>query len=115
MALNLNTTTPKKLLAEFKKAIDEGHVVTWSYNANGDFTHDVDQWRGEALMRPVIVEGTRLTFNFLRRKTDKTSRELYAIYHGRLAESFLAHLDTVFDDVSATALGTVGDRMAVAA
>ena len=30
MAINLMTNTPNKLLAAFKKAIDDGHVATWS-------------------------------------------------------------------------------------
>jgi hypothetical protein len=43
MAINFETTTPKKLLAAFKKAIDDGHVKTWRYDADGDFIHTPDQ------------------------------------------------------------------------
>jgi hypothetical protein len=115
MALTLITQTPNKLLGDLKKAIDGGHIKTWSYNTNGDFTHTPDQWKDEALMRPVVTDGQKLTFNFLRRRADKTSMELYAIYHGRLAESFLAHFDTMFDDARITALATGSDRMAAVA
>jgi hypothetical protein len=114
MALNFDTATPNKLLAAFKKAIDDGHVDTWSYNAAGDFTHIPPQWKGEALMRPEVFAG-RLTFSFLRKRTEKTSRELYAVYHGRLAESFLVHCDQLFDNVSATALATNSDRLVAVA
>jgi hypothetical protein len=39
MALLFKTNTPQALLNDFKKKIDEGHVVTWSYDKDGDFTH----------------------------------------------------------------------------
>ncbi len=43
MALYLYTDRPKGLLADFKRKIDEGHVVTWAYDNDGDFSHTVDQ------------------------------------------------------------------------
>jgi hypothetical protein len=44
MALLFKTNVPQALLNDFKK-IDEGHVVTWSCDRDGDFTHTPDQWR----------------------------------------------------------------------
>jgi hypothetical protein len=43
MAVYFETKTPNKLLNAFKKAIDDGHVVTWSQDKDGDFTHSVEQ------------------------------------------------------------------------
>ena len=39
---------PSQLLSTFKKAIDDGHVKTWSYDTVGDFTHTPDQWKYKA-------------------------------------------------------------------
>ncbi len=37
MALHFKTDDPKKLLSAYKKAIDDGHIKTWSYDQDGDF------------------------------------------------------------------------------
>lgn len=114
MALNFNTDNPQKLLAEFKKAIDEGRVSTWSYDKDNDFTHTPDQWKNRAWLRPKI-ETNKLTFYIIRPEKISISSEVYAIYHGRFIESMLHHCDTLFSEGSATALSTVGDDVAQAA
>ncbi|HEV2628996.1 MAG TPA: hypothetical protein VGV41_10170 [Pseudolabrys sp.] len=111
MAINFETANPQALLAAFKKAIDEGHVVTWSYDANGNFTHTPSQWKDEAVLRPSIYTGW-LVMNFYRRKSDKTSPGLYAVYHGRFIESMLAHCDKLFSNGTATSMPTNADRLA---
>jgi hypothetical protein len=103
MAINLITDTPNKLLATFKKAIDEGHVVTWSYDKDGDFTHTATQWKGQAWLRPSVVEKERLVLNIIRPQNSKVSLEVYAIYHGRFIESMLAHCNQLFTSGRATA------------
>ena len=104
MALYFDTGTPKKLLATFKKAIDDGHVVTWSYDKKGDFTHNVDQWRHKAWLRPKIVDGKTLILSILRPQGAKVSSEVYAIYHGRFIESMLRHCDETFVTARASSL-----------
>jgi hypothetical protein len=73
MAINFETATPKKLLAAFKKAIDDGHVKTWKYDPDGDFIHTPPQWEEEGWLRPSIFEGKRLTMNFIGRAGKKKS------------------------------------------
>jgi hypothetical protein len=111
MAINFETTTPKNLLALFKKAIDEKHVVTWSYDKYDNFTHTPDQWKGKAVMRPTIFEGKWLVMNFYA-KEGKASKALYGVYHGRFIESMLTHCDQSFTGATATALPTNADRVA---
>jgi hypothetical protein len=108
MAINFETSDPHNLLASFKKAINAKHVVTWSYDADGDFTHTPDQWKNRAWLRPVIYQG-RLTMNLLGRKSVVTSKELYGVYHGRFIESMLAHCDSLFTSAIATAMPTNSD------
>jgi hypothetical protein len=108
MAILFRTTNASGLLTAFKKAIDEGRVVTWAYDQDGDFTHTAEQWRNAAWLRPKsIPEG--LAVNILCPKNRAISTEVYAIYHGRFIESLLAHYDSLFVDASATAKATQDD------
>lgn len=109
MALHFRTNTPKKLLAAFKKAIDEGKVVTWSYDADGDFTHTAQQWKSLAWLRPKVIEKEGLVLTILKPKNSKISSEVYAIYHGRFIESMLVHCDSLFTQAEATAYPADGD------
>lgn len=115
MSLTFYTQQPRALLDTFKKAIKDGHVVTWSCDKDGDFTHTLEQWKNQAWMRPVIKQGG-LVMNFIGNpRATKPMRELYAIYHGRFAELMLAHCDKQFDNVSASALAASGDQVSTAA
>ena len=109
MAIHIKTNTPKRLLSTFKKAIDDGHVSTWSYDSEGDFTHTADQWIRRAWLRPKIIEKTELILFILSPKETKLSSTLYAVYHGRFIESVLRHCDTLFDTANATAQPEDGD------
>jgi hypothetical protein len=111
MAINLITDTPNKLLATFKKAIDEGHVATWSYDKDGDFTHTATQWKGLAWLCPSVVEKERLVLNIMPPQNSKVSSEVYAIYHGRFIESMLAHCDQLFTSGRASALPDNNDSV----
>jgi hypothetical protein len=109
MAIHFKTATPKKLLAAFKKAIDDGKVVTWSYDADNDFTHTAQQWKARAWLRPTVIEREDLVFTILKPQNSKISSEIYAIYHGRFIESMLVHCDSLFKEAFATALPEDGD------
>ena len=65
MSLKFDTSTPNALLKAFKEAIDAKHVITWTYDKDGDFTHNTDQWRNRAWLRPTVYEGTSLNFRIL--------------------------------------------------
>ncbi len=109
MAIHFKTNTPKKLLAEFKKTIDDGKIVTWSYDSDGDFTHTAQQWKFQAWLRPKIREGEELILIILKPKNSKVSSEVYAIYHGRFIESMLVHCDSFFTTAVATSFPADGD------
>lgn len=104
MAIRFLTTTPNKLLTTFKKAIDDGHVDTWSYDAEGDFTHTPAQWKSKAWLRPAVVNGEKLVFKILRPKNSTVPTEIYAVYHGRFIETMLVHCKELFTDARATAV-----------
>jgi hypothetical protein len=108
MSITFNTTDPRGLLAAFKKAIDDRHVVTWTYDRDGDFTHATEQWKNKAWMRPKVANG-ELRFGIVKRNNQDMSREVYAIYHGRFIESMLAHFDKRFAYSFATAIPNSDD------
>ena len=110
MALYFKTPDPNKLLKAFKAAIDEGHIVTWAYDDDDDFTHTTDQWENEAWLRPKIETG-QLALYIFGPEGQTVSEEVYAIYHGRFIESMLAHCDMLFTDGIATAMPAIEDSV----
>ncbi len=111
MSLTFNSANPRLLLATFKQKIDQGHIVTWKYDQDGDFTHNTDQWRNRAWLRPEVLTG-QLLLHIMPPKSSTLSREVYAIYHGRFIEAMLAHCDTLFFAAAASALATNSDQIA---
>jgi hypothetical protein len=109
MAIYFKTGTPKKLLAAYKKAIDDGHIRTWTYDADGDFTHTADQWNKKAWLRPKIQEGVALVLYILAPKDTTLGSVIYAVYHGRFIESMLRHCDELFTEGRATSMPEGGD------
>lgn len=109
MAIHFETKTPKKLLAAYKKAVDDGHVTTWSYDSDGDFTHTAEQWNRKAWLRPKVQEGKELVFYILSPKETTISAAVYAVYHGRFIESMLRHCDELFTDGRASSMPEDGD------
>jgi hypothetical protein len=111
MALMFTTNNAQGLLNSIKTKIDEGHIVTWEYDNDGDFTHAPEQWRERAFLRPIVLTG-KLVFGIIYPNRKTISVEEYAIYHGRFIEMMLAHFDKLFNSVEASALLTQPDQMA---
>jgi hypothetical protein len=110
MALTFFTGTPNKLLAAFKKAIDDGHVATWAYDKDGDFTHTAQQWKNLAWLHPSSITG-QLVLHTLKPKDKNITWEVYGIYHGRFIESMIIHCHDLFTNAEATASPTKGDAV----
>jgi hypothetical protein len=108
MAVNVICDNPQQLLGEIKSAVTSGRVKTWQLDKDGDFTHSPPQWLYKAWLHP-NVEADRLTFNILGATTERTSKQVYAVYHGRFIEMLLTHFDEKFESASATALATTED------
>lgn len=111
MAVHFKTKTPKKLLSAYKKVIDDGHVTTWTYDEDGDFTHTSDQWSRKAWLRPKIVEAEELVFYILSPVETQIGSSTYAVYHGRFIESFLRHCDELFQEGYASAMPEPNDSI----
>lgn len=108
MAIQFFTSNPSGLLAAFKKAIDQGHIVTWSYDSVSDFTHTPSQWVNKAWLRPNLLSD-RLQFNIVRPEGKTVSWEVFAVYQGRFIESMTLHLHDSFSLATATSRPTTED------
>lgn len=111
MAIHLETKTPRRLLTAFKKTIDDGHITTWSYDADGDFTHTWEKWNQKAWLRPRIIERTRLSLYIFPPDGRGISSDVYAAYHGLFIRSVLRYCDTLFSEARATAQADDSDRV----
>ena len=108
MAIRFKTNDPKKLLEDFKKAIDKDIIVTWSYDQDGDFTHTSTQWKNKAWLHPEI-KTSELVFSIIKQKSNNISSLIYAVYHGRFIQSMLNHFDSSFSNAETTALPSEDD------
>jgi hypothetical protein len=100
----------EQLLNNIKSAIANGDITTWEATSQGSFTHTASsgQWKNKAWFRPTI-DDKGIVFNIIRPKGGKVSKEVYAVYHGRLSEMLLAHFDAELSIIRLTALATEGD------
>lgn len=95
MSISFLTDNPSKLLKDFKKKIDDGDIVTWSYDKDGDFTHTPDQWKNRAWLKP-IEAGDRLRFNIIGSKTHELTWTIFSVYHGRFMEAMIRHCRSLY-------------------
>lgn len=81
MALHIqlvSPVTPKVLLGNILKQIDNGVIDTWEIDSDGDLTHTPYQWKGEAWFRYCPNE-SELIFGIVARR-DKKCRKLSMDY-----------------------------------
>ncbi len=105
MAIFVKTDTPAKLVREIKEYIDDKKITTWTYDKDGDFTHDTDQWRFHAWIRASIEEN-RVVFGIIGRNDRDLTIVDYAIYHGRFVEMLLTNFDKLCDEIKVSPLAT---------
>jgi hypothetical protein len=83
--------------------IDQGHIATWRYDGDGDFTHTASsgQWNGKAWLRPQ-VKSDMLRLVIVKTERVPLTREIYAVFHGRFIEMLIAHVPNKFTQASAS-------------
>ena len=105
MAIFVKTNDPFSLVNGIKQKIREHGIDTWSVDSDGDFTHNVEQWRYRAWIR-YRIEQERIVFFVICRKDSNMSVTEYAVYHGRFVEMLLAHFDMECKSIELTPLAT---------
>jgi hypothetical protein len=103
MSVRAFTDDAAGLLTRIKKLIDQGHITTWSYDADGDFTHTAagGQWKNKAFLRPQ-VKSDMLRLVIVNNTKVPLTREIFAVYHGRFIEMLIAHVSDKFTQASAS-------------
>lgn len=109
MALLIQALDAEALLVEMQSAIDAGKVRTWEYDSQGDFTHNLEQWKNKAWLRPRVLSDERLIFNIVAPQGQRITKAVYGVYHGRFAEMVLSHFDDKCSWLRATANAEMGD------
>jgi hypothetical protein len=111
MSVRAFTDNATALLARIKKLIDEGHIETWAYDSDGDFTHTPasGQWKNKAWFRPQ-VKSDMLRMVILNNKKVTFTREIFAVYHGRFIEMLTSHAPELYTSASASPNPVSGDE-----
>jgi len=112
MSIRAFTDDAAGLLAKIKELIDQGHITTWLYDSDGDFTHTPSQWKNQAWLRPQ-VQSDKLRLVILKNMKVTFTREIFAVYHGRFVEMLIAHVPEDFTTASATPNPVAGDEPAL--
>ena len=108
MSVRAYTDDASGLLARIKRLIDQGHITTWRYDREGDFTHTPSQWDGKAWLRPE-EQDDKLRLTILKTEGVSLTREIYAVYHGRFIEMLVAHVPANFSSTYASPNPAAGD------
>lgn len=111
MSVRAFTDDASGLLARIKKLIDQGHITTWEYDSDGDFTHTAasGQWKCKAWFRPQ-VKSDMLRMVILNNQKVTFTREIFAVYHGRFIEMLTAHVPDRYTSASASPNPVSGDE-----
>ena len=112
MSVRVFTDNSAALHSRIKKLIDQGHITTWAYDPDGDFTHIPNQWKGKAWLRPE-ERSDMLRFVIIKQQDVPLKREIFAVYHGRFIEMLIAHVADGFTTASASSNPVSGDEPAV--
>lgn len=103
MAIIINTESPQNLLDSLKETIQKGRIKTWLLDSEGDLTSANPRWMFKAWFEPHIdSENQILTFGIIPSTQLPLTNEIYAVYHGRLASTMLAHFDFLMEDLRIT-------------
>lgn len=109
--IEIRTADPHNLVERINEAISKNQIITWSVDADGDYTHTLEQWKNCAWMRCryEINDPTLLRFVIVEPLNKKLSKAVYGVYHGRFAEMLLTHFDTLITSLYISPLLTQHD------
>lgn len=112
MSVRASTNDAAGQLARIKRLIDQGHIDTWAYDKDGDFTHTPPQWANKAWLRPQVKSDV-LRFVIIKPEDTPLTREIFAVYHGRFIEMLIAHVADRVTNACASPNPVSGDEPAL--
>lgn len=101
MAIIITTTSPDDFSAAFLRKVRSGRIPTWIIDEDGDLTISSPRWRNMAWFE-IQVAQTQVGFGIIPSAICRMTKELYAVFHGRLAATLLAYFDDEISDMRIT-------------
>ena len=97
MAIIVKTEKPEYIVERIREKIDDGEIITWTYDEDGDFTH-TGQWHNKAWFS-MIYDDDSLTFYIVGRKDIQMELREYSIFHGFFVELLLNHFSQEISNI----------------
>ena len=107
MAIKIDTTSGAEILEKLEFLVSQDIIRTWEIDDDKDYTISSSKWNNKAWFRPHVTNAGALVFGIISSKSHTMTKELYGVYHGRLATTILAHFD---DAVSGISISSQIDR-----
>ncbi len=101
MALIVKSKNRDDLIKKFHFLVENEYIQTWIVDKDGDYTPSSEKWRYHAWMR-VYLENDGLAFGFVKSVKYPITNGLYAVIHGRLAATLLAHASELIQELIIT-------------
>lgn len=101
MATYFYSEDPQALLDAFDEAIEEGVIVNWELDEDGDYTHVAEPWNKRAWFAS-SVGADCLAFYIVPDLSEVIARPIFAFYQADLIETFIIHLHEFFSNIVAT-------------
>lgn len=101
MAIIIRTRHPRELREQLIERIFRNIITTWIIDEENDITINNPRWRFKAWFT-IYFEEQRIVFGILSSIRYDMTRELYGVYHGRLAATLLANFDDMIDRMEVT-------------
>lgn len=103
MAVIVETDNPEILWTNFVSMIQQGKISTWIMDIDGDLTIRNPAWTSKAWFTLSNEPTTnQLRFGIITSTKFPMTKELYGVYHGRLAATLLANFDDCIRNISIT-------------
>lgn len=103
MAVIVNTASPELLRDSLIALIRRSTITTWIVDSEEDITIRNPAWNSKAWFKILVDnEQRRVNFGIITSSLFPMTKELYGVYHGRLAATLLANFDDLITDIELT-------------
>ena len=93
--LTIKTSDPLGLLQKIKMAIQNGCVLGWQVDSDGDFTQTQEELKNRAFLEPIILVG-ELRFELITFKQHRITKSISGVFQARFLEMLSTHFESDF-------------------
>ncbi len=101
MAVIAITNNPNELIQALYQGIRDHTITTWLVDDDGDITIARQIWRHKAWFS-IKSNSSSVIFGIIPSMKHPMTKELYGVYHGRLAATILANFDEMIGNITLT-------------